>query len=293
MAIGDNIKSLRKQKGMTQKQLADASGLVDSTLRTYELGKANPKPTTVTRIAEALGVSIAELYGVDWIGATAIAKDSGDISAMYQSILSNQGGALSIDDPEGIQLLTAFMSLNSFGRQEAVKRIKEMLFVPKYQKRGDDDFLLGALRQYIKANAALDYQVIADTDTEDYITSDAPFGGSYTIINVRQIVFASVSDEGTTKTQKWHFWYYTDLALKSVMTEYSNKHEIIDHIISGCSPDSPREQCSVVFDNEDICRLAYDCLHKKKETSTYQGFEDMTVLYMHEQELKNWTVEES
>lgn len=291
MAIGDNIKSLRKQKGMTQKQLADASGLIDSTLRTYELGKANPKPATVTRIAEALGVSIAELYGVDWIDATATAKDSGDISAMYQSLLSNQGGALSIDDPDGMQLLTAFMSLNPVGRQEAVKRIREMLFVPKYQKRSDNDFLLGALRQYIRASAALDCQVIEDTDAKDCIESDTSFGPD-TIINVRHIVFASVAAEGTAKVQKWHFWYYADHALESVITDYINKREIIDHIISKLSHDSPRERCSVVFDNKDSCRLACDCLREKKETSDYRGFEAMTVLYTHEQESGAQVVEE-
>ena len=43
MAICDNMKAIRRKKGMTQKQVAEACGLADSTISTYELGNANPK----------------------------------------------------------------------------------------------------------------------------------------------------------------------------------------------------------------------------------------------------------
>ena len=59
MTIGENIRRIRIEKGMTQKQVAEACGTVDAAIRTYELGKANPKPVTVAKIAKALGVSTA------------------------------------------------------------------------------------------------------------------------------------------------------------------------------------------------------------------------------------------
>ena len=85
LAICDNMKAIRRKKGMTQKQVADACGLADSTIRTYELGNANPKPATVAKIAKALGVSAAELYGVDWIPGIGT-PDQEASSALYQSL---------------------------------------------------------------------------------------------------------------------------------------------------------------------------------------------------------------
>ena len=87
MAICDNMKAIRRKKGMTQKQVAEACGLADSTIRTYELGNANPKPATVAKIAKALGVSAAELYGVDWMPGISVTLDQEANSALYQSLL--------------------------------------------------------------------------------------------------------------------------------------------------------------------------------------------------------------
>lgn len=64
MTIGENIKRIRKEKGMTQKQLGDLCGMNEANVRKYELGKANPKIETICKIAFALGVSEYELQGI-------------------------------------------------------------------------------------------------------------------------------------------------------------------------------------------------------------------------------------
>lgn len=61
MSIGENIKKLRKENGLTQKQLGEKCGMADSAIRRYELGKANPKIETLLKIATALNVSIIDL----------------------------------------------------------------------------------------------------------------------------------------------------------------------------------------------------------------------------------------
>lgn len=133
MAISANMKKIRLQKGLTQKQVADACGMVDATYRTYELGKANPKPATVARIAKALGVPVSEVYGVDW--ADALDSSSPEVSsALYQSILTDQGGALPIDTPNQNHLLVAYSKLNEQGQLEVIKRIEEMGQIPAYQR---------------------------------------------------------------------------------------------------------------------------------------------------------------
>ena len=61
MPTGTKIKEIRKQKGLTQKQLGDLCGIADSNIRKYENGKQNPKIETLQKIADALEVPLAEL----------------------------------------------------------------------------------------------------------------------------------------------------------------------------------------------------------------------------------------
>lgn len=46
---------------MTQKQLGEKCGMYESQIRKYELGTANPKLGTIIKIADALGVDVAEI----------------------------------------------------------------------------------------------------------------------------------------------------------------------------------------------------------------------------------------
>lgn len=65
VTIGEQIKLFRREKGLTQKQLADACGMADSAIRKYESGNVRPKMATVSRIAKALGVEPLELTSHD------------------------------------------------------------------------------------------------------------------------------------------------------------------------------------------------------------------------------------
>ena len=58
MTVAENIKRLRKNRGFTQKQLAEKCGMSESTLRQYEIGYRNPKIETLHKIAKALDKSI-------------------------------------------------------------------------------------------------------------------------------------------------------------------------------------------------------------------------------------------
>lgn len=65
MTIGENIRRIRKEKGYTQKQLAEKCGMYESQIRKYELNKANPKIETIERIANALGESAIHLLPIE------------------------------------------------------------------------------------------------------------------------------------------------------------------------------------------------------------------------------------
>lgn len=59
--IGENIKNLRKERELTQKQLADLVGVTAATITKYEKGSLEPNLETINKIEKALGVSVSEL----------------------------------------------------------------------------------------------------------------------------------------------------------------------------------------------------------------------------------------
>lgn len=61
MAIGEQIKKLRKQQHMTQKQLAEKAGIAEITIRQYEAEKYNPKINALNKLCIALDCKITDL----------------------------------------------------------------------------------------------------------------------------------------------------------------------------------------------------------------------------------------
>jgi transcriptional regulator with XRE-family HTH domain len=65
MNIGERIKSLRKQKGLTQKELAKLSSISEISIRKYESGDRQPKQKAIYHLAKALDVNEGWLMGFD------------------------------------------------------------------------------------------------------------------------------------------------------------------------------------------------------------------------------------
>ena len=56
-----NIKKKRLEKMMTQEEVAHACGLTQSSYSHYEIGRRNPKPVTLKKIAEVLDCTVDAL----------------------------------------------------------------------------------------------------------------------------------------------------------------------------------------------------------------------------------------
>ncbi len=56
------VKELRRRKGWNQRDLAKASGVGQDTISSLESGRHEPRPSTLRKIAGALGVEIEELF---------------------------------------------------------------------------------------------------------------------------------------------------------------------------------------------------------------------------------------
>ena len=60
-SMGEVISTLRKEKGMTQKELADMLNITDKAVFKWERDIACPDTMTIPKLAEILGISVEEL----------------------------------------------------------------------------------------------------------------------------------------------------------------------------------------------------------------------------------------
>ena len=56
-----NLKTIRKQMKMTQQEVASHLGVHQVTYGNYELGKRQPKPETLKKLARIFGCTVDEL----------------------------------------------------------------------------------------------------------------------------------------------------------------------------------------------------------------------------------------
>jgi transcriptional regulator with XRE-family HTH domain len=57
------LRNLRRSKGLSQKDLAVASGVGQDTISGIESGRHEPRPSTLRKLANALDVEVADFFG--------------------------------------------------------------------------------------------------------------------------------------------------------------------------------------------------------------------------------------
>ncbi|MCX7779647.1 MAG: helix-turn-helix domain-containing protein [Negativicutes bacterium] len=61
--LGEKLKSLREQKGITQQEMADILGIARGTYAHYEIDRREPDNATLARLADFFGVTTDYLLG--------------------------------------------------------------------------------------------------------------------------------------------------------------------------------------------------------------------------------------
>ena len=59
--VGDNLRELRTLSALTQEELADRAGITATALSRIERNEAEPRPSTLRKLAAALSVEPREL----------------------------------------------------------------------------------------------------------------------------------------------------------------------------------------------------------------------------------------
>lgn len=144
MDIGKKIKQLRKEKGVTQKQLAERTGIATITIQQYEANKYKPKIEKLRQIAIALDVPLWTLLGLNLGSALDLAKsidsayDSPDEvpdekKQLIQEMLYDYE-FYAINE----QMLSFLDELNWDGKQKALEQVALLSKIPEYRHDAED-----------------------------------------------------------------------------------------------------------------------------------------------------------
>lgn len=92
MTVGQRIKEAREKKGLTQRYVAQKSGVNVALLQLYEYGKRNPKDDQLKRIAEAIDVPAESLRPPKIESETELLYALREISDRFGTVLVEDGG---------------------------------------------------------------------------------------------------------------------------------------------------------------------------------------------------------
>ena len=132
MEIGKRIATIRKQKGLSQKELSEKIGLKSvQGLQKIEYGDFHPKKETLQKIAKVLGVSIIELD--DELKKTVDRwNQEHDVETLSEEVrIFDKLPPYTEDD---IDTFGQFLSLNSDGKQKVSEYIDDLIQSAKYKK---------------------------------------------------------------------------------------------------------------------------------------------------------------
>lgn len=93
-SIGKIISTLRKEKGMTQKELADKLNITDKAVSKWERDIAFPDTATIPKLAEILEVSVEELMNAKAIPVSEHKKAEQIINIILKAVPIAMGVAV-------------------------------------------------------------------------------------------------------------------------------------------------------------------------------------------------------
>lgn len=149
-SMGEMIRGIRRKRGLSQEELAQAIGSTKSAISRYESGKRQPDYDQLQRIAVTLDVEWLELVPTDKQGQIVIdhvigklrevqgqpvdeaiselALRAGEAEGRYRGLMAGL-------KPEVFDINKSLIRLNLDGRKEAVKRVEELTEIPRYRRK--------------------------------------------------------------------------------------------------------------------------------------------------------------
>lgn len=127
LGLGQQIRKLRKEQGLTMKQLAELTGVTEQAISQYERDIRTPKRDIIHEIAKALKVDVLDLYPKDFFRALL-----SSIQPIYRlmDLYIKDDPELSWDIVKGLsadEFIEATNYINTYAKYILTKRKKEKI----------------------------------------------------------------------------------------------------------------------------------------------------------------------
>ena len=122
MTTGERIRKARLRADMTQEQLANKLGICHNSISSWENGVNSISIETLKKIADALGVPVAEFLGMDSAAAGCEVSDRERLIGLLFQVVKQ--GAQEDADPEKVRILpeTARLLAELIGEEEGGRK---------------------------------------------------------------------------------------------------------------------------------------------------------------------------
>ena len=133
MKFGDRLKQYREDKGLTQAELGNKSGISSRMIQRYEAGRSRPRWDAAEKIAQTLEVPVADLLGQSGMLVAEAADKGGAKSAREMSKLVEEvvgifaGGTLPKEDRDAYMaaISKAYFESNEENKKYTPKKYRK------------------------------------------------------------------------------------------------------------------------------------------------------------------------
>ena len=138
MTIGKNIKQLRSQYGMSQKELAQIAGVSDKAVSTWENETKEPRMGAIQKIADHFGIKKSNLIEDNGLSSASslpdlTPKDEREIARDLEDMMHSMATA-AYDGEEEMEDVEAFKATLKSAMIQAKKLAKKKYTPKKYRK---------------------------------------------------------------------------------------------------------------------------------------------------------------
>ena len=136
MTVGENIRRIRQERGLTLKQLGELVGVSEAYIRAYESGRRNPKLKSLEALAQALAVNVEVLTNSDFDSIKAMHR-------LFQVFRQYDGHLFEYQDQDGNDMVAVSFGTLALMRtwcdryEEYMEEVEKCNSIKDVKKRGE------------------------------------------------------------------------------------------------------------------------------------------------------------
>src|SRR5215212_10798926 len=112
--VGERLAELREQKALTLRDLEEASGVGADAISKIENGHRKPRPSTLRKLARALGVGVEDLFREPAVPLAEAPREAGQTQASTQTVWEFERKLAHVLEPADTEALREQQAANRF-----------------------------------------------------------------------------------------------------------------------------------------------------------------------------------